>query len=106
MGKAPAAAGTAASRNAQLDPYAWTTSPIADGDMLAPAWLSPTQTFGTVLFVPLVIVLVDLLRDDPTAAPGAPGRVECGPAADAARDPADGEHRQDPRAAAPVPAGR
>jgi hypothetical protein len=54
------------------DPYGWqpnyfTTyfafSPFEDGSSLRlQLWSSPTQTFGALLFVPVVILLVDLLR--------------------------------------------
>jgi hypothetical protein len=44
------------------DPYAWTGGAASSGGAPALVWLSPTQTFGAVLFVPLVLVLIDLVR--------------------------------------------
>jgi hypothetical protein len=54
------------------NPYRWLTAPATEGNLLAAIWLSPTQTFGALLFVPVVVVLVELLRGD--AAPGRAGR--------------------------------
>ncbi|MDG6108260.1 hypothetical protein Daura_21635 [Dactylosporangium aurantiacum] len=55
------------------DPYGWVLSsfyraygfdPTEDGSNLALyLWTSPTQTFGALLFVPLMLVLLDLLRE-------------------------------------------
>ena len=55
------------------DPYRWQLagfftnlafSAVDDGSSLrTTVWTGPTQTFGTVLFVPVVLVLVDLLRE-------------------------------------------
>ncbi|HEX8632167.1 MAG TPA: hypothetical protein VF755_28745, partial [Catenuloplanes sp.] len=51
------------------NPYGWTAGPVATGAPLDVLWLSPTQTFGALLALPLVLVLVDLLR----AGAGHPG---------------------------------
>ncbi|WP_432832632.1 hypothetical protein [Dactylosporangium sp. CA-092794] len=55
------------------DPYGWVQdlfyrdygfNPIDDGsNARLTLWTSPTQTFGALLFVPLMLVLLDLLRD-------------------------------------------
>jgi hypothetical protein len=55
------------------DPYLWPLggfdtnlgfNTVDDGGLLRlTLWTSPTQTFGEMLFVPVMIVLVDLLRD-------------------------------------------
>jgi hypothetical protein len=44
--------------------YGWngTKEPIPDGGDFTSNWLSPTQTFGTMLCIPIVLLLADLLR--------------------------------------------
>lgn len=58
------------------DPYAWPLptfhitnafGPVDDGSVLRlTVWTGPTQTFGALLFVPVVLVLVELLRRQAT----------------------------------------
>ncbi|GAA2329516.1 hypothetical protein [Dactylosporangium salmoneum] len=55
------------------DPYGWVQdlfyrdygfNAVDDGsDIRLTLWTSPTQTFGSLLFVPLMLVLLDVLRD-------------------------------------------
>lgn len=44
------------------DPYGWTGGPVPSGGVPSLFWVSPTQTFGALLFVPLMLVLIDLVR--------------------------------------------
>lgn len=51
-----------------FSPYAfqWVGSPFAELNLFTPhIWGSPTQTFGTVLFLPLLLLLSDRLRHAP-----------------------------------------
>ncbi|TMR21994.1 hypothetical protein ETD86_13290 [Nonomuraea turkmeniaca] len=43
-------------------PYGWTGAVVPSGGGGTLPWLSPTQTFGALLFVPLMLVLIDLVR--------------------------------------------
>jgi hypothetical protein len=51
------------------NPYAWTNGLISTGDLISGVlWLSPTQTFGAVLFAAAMLLLVELLRGPPPGA--------------------------------------
>jgi hypothetical protein len=55
--------------------YAWTDSPATEGAILTGLWVSPTQTFGALLFVPVVLLLVELLRPGDKARERSGGRL-------------------------------
>ncbi|NUO96719.1 MAG: hypothetical protein HOW59_02175, partial [Nonomuraea sp.] len=44
------------------DPYGWKGGIVSSAGEAALPWVSPTQTFGALLFAPLVLVLADLVR--------------------------------------------
>ncbi|MBT2226407.1 hypothetical protein [Nonomuraea sp. NEAU-A123] len=44
------------------DPYAWTGVMVPSVGGAGLPWVSPTQAFGALLFVPLALLLVDLVR--------------------------------------------
>jgi hypothetical protein len=44
------------------NPYAWTDAMVPSQPGPALPWLSPTQAFGALLFVPLVLLVIDLMR--------------------------------------------
>ncbi|HEU4423990.1 MAG TPA: hypothetical protein VFR67_15775, partial [Pilimelia sp.] len=46
------------------NPFRWIGASLPDASPLGVLWLSPTQTFGMVLFAALALVLVELLRGE------------------------------------------
>jgi hypothetical protein len=50
-------------------PYPWLSTPVSSGNGLGFLWVSPTQTFGALLFAPVVLLLVELCRGEATGRP-------------------------------------
>lgn len=52
-------------------PYPWASTPVPDGMVLSTVWISPTQTYGAMLAIPAVLLLMEMLRADGVRAAGA-----------------------------------